>query len=53
MRHIYRVYFRGGETLDKYSKKELIDFLAGKDAIDKIMWYKSNGFWVDVTSNYM
>ena len=55
MRHIYRVHYHCGATLDKYSKKELIDFLAatGKDNIKKVTWYKSNGFWVDVTASYM
>jgi hypothetical protein len=55
MRHIYRIHFINGKTEDKYSKKELTVFLKTIDrtTIEKIEWYKSNGFWVDMTEQYI
>lgn len=55
MRHIYRVYFKDNRTQDYYSKKELVSNLntIDKNSIQKIEWYKSNGFWVDMTKQYI
>lgn len=54
-RHIYRIYFKNGITKDIHGKESLINTLnfLKYETIDKILWYKSNGFWIDKTGAYL
>ncbi|KJS23124.1 MAG: hypothetical protein VR72_02860 [Clostridiaceae bacterium BRH_c20a] len=55
MRHLYRIYFINGTSADVDSKRGLIAFLKTLEPtqISKVVYYKANGFWVDVTSIYL
>ena len=55
MRHLYRIKFTDNSTKDCNNKKELIDSLKtiDKNTIQKIEWYRSNGFWTDMTNQYL
>jgi hypothetical protein len=53
MRHIYRITFADGSKVDLNYKKELINFLKSAHEVIKIEWYRSNGFWIDMTNIYI
>jgi len=54
-RHLYRIHFNDGTTKEVYGKESLIGTIKplNHEMIDKILWYKSNGFWVDKTATYL
>lgn len=52
----YRMHFEDGDSIDFYSKKELVTFLEENQGqlkpVKEIKWYKGCGCWSDMTKNY-